>query len=428
MTSKLNGKSVLRIETAEVFEPLLHASRYKAAHGGRGSAKSHFFAELAIERCLMYPGTRIVCVREVQRSLKESVKRLLEDKIMQFEVGSSFNVLSDGIGTPGGGVILFQGMQDHTAESIKSLEGFDIADVEEAQTLTTRSLEMLRPTIRKPGSELWFAWNPRNETDPVDELLRGKSPPEGAVVVRANWRDNPWFPAELELERLHDYKHNPQRYAHIWEGEYEPQAIGAIWDRATLNRNRRDQAPDMSRVLISVDPPISSEPRSDEAGIIAGGLGVDKHGYVLGDYSCRGTPREWAERAIDAYDLHEADAIVAEVNQGGEMVANTIHSIRPGVKVIEVRATRGKHIRAEPISALYGLDRINHVGAFPELEAQMCLMTAEGYQGDGSPDRVDALVWLFTELFPKMTKRERPANQPLPSRTNNRYRPHRMHG
>lgn len=428
MAEKRKDGSVLRIPTAKVFERLLKPSRYKGAHGGRGSAKSHFFAESGVERCVMYPGTRLVCVREVQRSLKESVKRLIEDKIRQFELGSMFSAQHDIIGTPGGGVILFQGMQDHTAESIKSLEGFDIAYVEEAQTLTTRSLEMLRPTIRKPSSELWFAWNPRNATDPVDELLRGKAPPDGSIVVRANWRDNPWFPAELELERQHDYKHNPQRYAHIWEGEYEPQAVGAIWDRATINRNRRDEAPDMSRVLVSVDPPISSEPRSDEAGIIVGGLGVDNRGYVLADHSSRGTPREWAERVIDAYDLYEADAIVAETNQGGEMVANTIRSVRPGVRIIEVKATRGKHVRAEPISALYGLDRISHVGAFPELESQMCLMTADGYQGDGSPDRVDSLVWLFTELFPKMTRRERPANRPLPTRANNRYRPHRMHG
>jgi phage terminase large subunit-like protein len=159
-----------------------------------------------------------------------------------------------------------------------------------------------------------------------------------------------------------------------------------------------------------------------------GGLGADNNGYVVADYSAQGTPKEWAERAIDAYDLHEADAIVAETNQGGEMVANTIHAIRPSVRVIEVRATRGKHIRAEPISALYGLDRIHHVGAFPELEQQMCLVTADGYQGEGSPDRVDALVWLFSELFPKMTKRERLTNMSMPTRANSKYRAHRLYG
>lgn len=414
---------VLSIPTAPVFEPLLQPAQYKAAYGGRSSGKSHFFAELVIADAILNPGMRFVCVREVQKSLRESVQLLLCDKIQKFGLGPMFEIQNDRIITPGSGLVVFQGMQDHTAESIKSLAGFQRAYVEEAHTLTDRSCELLLPTIREPGSQVWFGWNPRSADDPVDKMFRGHAVPANSIVVKANWRDNPWFSAESEQNRLHDYKHNPQRYAHIWEGEYEPQAIGAIWDRATINRNRRDTAPEMSRVLVSVDPPISSEPRSDEAGIIVGGLGTDIRGYVLGDYSMRGQPMEWAQRAVDAYDLHEADAIVAEINQGGEMVANTIRSIRPGIRIIEVRATRGKHVRAEPISALYGLDRISHVGVFPELEAQMCLMTAAGYQGEGSPDRVDSLVWMLSELFPRMTRRERPRDMPAPVRANNAYRP-----
>lgn len=143
----LSGR--VKIPTAKAFRPLLDPARYKGAYGGRGSGKSYFFAEMAVERCLMYPGTRIVCVREVQRSLKESVKLLIEDRIGGLEVGENFNILHDRIETPGNGLIAFQGMQDHTAESVKSLEGFDVGYVEEAQTLTIRSLELLRPTIRK---------------------------------------------------------------------------------------------------------------------------------------------------------------------------------------------------------------------------------------------------------------------------------------
>ena len=198
--------SKLEITTAEVFVPLLVPSRYKGAHGGRGSAKSHFFAESIIEFCLMVSGARVVCVREVQRSLKQSVKRLIEDKITKFGVGSQFGVLSDSIKTPGGGIILFQGMADHTAETVKSLEGFDIAYWEEAQSATARSLELLRPTIRGSErmlalgrqSELWFAWNPKSEHDPIDRLLRGANVPKNTIVVEYNWRDNPFFPEELE--------------------------------------------------------------------------------------------------------------------------------------------------------------------------------------------------------------------------------------
>ena len=221
--------SALQTRTAEVFAPLLTPARYKGAHGGRGSGKSHFFAERAVVECIKRPGTRVVCVREIQRSLKESVKRLVEDKIEALAVSDRFNVLNDQIRTPGDGLVLFQGMQDHTAESIKSLEGFDIAYVEEAQTLSARSLEMLRPTIRKPGSELWFSWNPRTDEDPVDKLLRGVEPPPNSIVVRANYDTNPFFPAVLEEERLYDLKHNAARYKHVWEGAYEPAALGAYY-------------------------------------------------------------------------------------------------------------------------------------------------------------------------------------------------------
>ena len=415
------ASSTLQIPTASAFEPLLQDARYKGAFGGRGSGKSHFFGEMAVERCILNPGARIVCVREVQKSLRESVKLLIEDKIETLGVGESFTIRRDDISTPGGGLILFQGMQDHTAESIKSLEGFDVAYVEEAQTMTARSLEMLRPTIRKEGSELWFSWNPRSASDPVDDFLRGNPPPE-AVVVRANWRDNPWFPAALETDRQFDEVNNPARYAHIWEGEYEPMAVGAIWDRLTIHNSRRDEAPRLTRVLVSIDPPISAEPGSDEAGIIVTALGEDGRGYVLDDLSAQGSPKQWAERAVAAYDAYEADAIVAEVNQGGDMVKHTIRSVRPTVRVIEVRATRGKHVRAEPISSLYALGKVSHVGSFPKLENQMCLMTAAGYEGEGSPDRVDALVWGLSELFPRMTRKTRPSNQPLPTKANNTYR------
>ena len=213
--------TTLRIETPRVFLPLLEPARYKGAHGGRGSAKSHFFGGSLVERCLMHPGTRWACIREVQKSLEQSVKRLLEDKIEAMGVGNSFNVQKFEIGTPDGGVIVFQGMQNHTAESIKSLEGFDGAWVEEAQSLSQRSLDLLRPTIRKQGSEMWFSWNPRHETDPVDKLLRGEHPPPDSVVVRANWRDNPWFPDVLRKEMEYDQRRDLDRYAHVWEGGYE---------------------------------------------------------------------------------------------------------------------------------------------------------------------------------------------------------------
>jgi phage terminase large subunit len=187
--------SVLQLETPEWALPLLEPSRYKGAWGGRGSGKSHMFAELMIEAHIIDQKRRSVCVREIQKSLNQSVKRLLETKIQAMNAGAYFEVQDAVIKSrKGDGAIIFQGMQNHTADSIKSLEGYDCAWVEEAQSLSQNSLDLLRPTIRKPGSELCFTWNPRQQSDPVDFLLRGPTPPKDATVIKVNFSDNPWFP------------------------------------------------------------------------------------------------------------------------------------------------------------------------------------------------------------------------------------------
>jgi phage terminase large subunit len=223
--------STLKIETAAVFEPLLPPARYKGAWGGRGSGKSHFFAEKLIDDSLYEPGLLSVCIREVQKSLKQSSKRLLEMKLKALGLGErdGFRVFNEVIQTPGDGVIAFQGMQDHTAESIKSLEGFKRAWMEEAQTISLNSLNLLRPTIRATGSEIWASWNARRKTDPVDVMFRGAETPTGAVVVQANWRDNPWFTAELEQERQDCLRMQADQYAHIWEGDYVTVSSGAYY-------------------------------------------------------------------------------------------------------------------------------------------------------------------------------------------------------
>lgn len=231
--------TTLEIQTAAAFEPLLAPSRYKGIHGGRGSGKSHFFAELLVEAALLKPSLRALCVREVQRSLKESAKRLIEDKIQALGVASKFEILQAEIKTPGNGIISFTGMQDHTAESVKSYEGYDIAWIEEARSLSARSLTLLRPTIRKEGSEIWASWNPGFARDPIDELLRGPNPPPDAIVVEANWNDNPWFPSTLDDERRYDQEHRPEQYGHIWEGEYAKIYEGAYY-ADQLERARKE--------------------------------------------------------------------------------------------------------------------------------------------------------------------------------------------
>lgn len=216
--------ATLELEVPRKLVPLLEPRRYKAAHGGRGGAKSHFFGQLAVATNLAAP-KRGVCIREVQNSIKDSVKNLIESKITRLGLSGHFDVMRDeikGIGPHNkGSLIAFRGMQDYNADNIKSLEDFDWAWVEEAQSLSHRSWRLLRPTIRKPGSEIWCAWNPRWDTDAVDEFFRGANKPDDATCIEINWQDNPWFPDVLRKEMERDYAADPEMAEHVWGGGYE---------------------------------------------------------------------------------------------------------------------------------------------------------------------------------------------------------------
>ncbi len=209
--------------------------RYLAIFGGRGSGKSHAVAELIITLCTLRK-VDVVCLREVQKSLNMSVKRLLESKIEKLGVGHLFEVQDKVIKCPHGGIIVFQGMQNHTAESVKSLEGFDLAWFEEAQACSQVSLELLRPTIRKPGSVIIFTWNPSKETDPVDVFFRNApgSLPVGTVLIEVNWADNPWFPEVLRLEKDYDQRRDPDAYAHVWLGQYVKNSEARVFKNWTV--------------------------------------------------------------------------------------------------------------------------------------------------------------------------------------------------
>lgn len=210
----------IQSEVPRKLKPLLYPKRYKGAYGGRGGGKSHFFAEEIILRCFERE-TRVACIREVQKSIKNSVHRLLADKIEKFGLQEEFEVLETEIRGSNGSIIIFKGMQNHTADSIKSLEAYDLVWVEEAQSLSEFSFNLLRPTLRAKGSELWFSWNPRYKTDPVDKFFRHQ-PPANAISVMINWRDNPWFKSGTELydDMLADYERDPDTAEHVWGGAY----------------------------------------------------------------------------------------------------------------------------------------------------------------------------------------------------------------
>jgi phage terminase large subunit-like protein len=163
----------------------------------------------------------------------------------------------------------------------------------------------------------------------------------------------------------------------------------------------------MQRIVVAIDPAAKASnegDRTSETGLVVAGLGSDGRGYVLDDLSCRLSPRGWACKAIAAYDRYEADALVVEINQGGAMVEAVLRAERAGLPLRQVRASRGKTTRAEPIAALYEQGRVSHVGAFSALEDQMVLFTPFGIEGSGAADRVDALVWALWDLFPRMVK------------------------
>lgn len=234
---------------------------------------------------------------------------------------------------------------------------------------------------------------------------------QDVIVTRGGTRENAANLAPEFLSAIVSRYEGTRLGRQELDGEILEDVPGALWQREKLDELRKGEAPELSRVVIAVDPPVSSTETADECGIVAAGIGRDKHGYVLADYSSKGeTPSQWAARAVRAYYAHEADRIVAEVNQGGEMVAEVLRAVDPNVPIRMVHASRGKVIRAEPVSALYAQGRVHHVGTHRKLEDQMTEFTVDfdrdsaGY----SPDRLDALVWAITDLMiggPRATPR-----------------------
>ncbi len=228
--------------------------------------------------------------------------------------------------------------------------------------------------------------------------------PESFATLQMNPADNVENLPDGYIEELEGLPEREKR--RFLFGEFQAQVDNALWTYDILDGCRVgvEQVPELSRVVIAVDPSGCQGPedeRSDEIGIVAAGRGVDQKGYVLEDLSGRFSPEGWAKVALTAYDNHEADTIVAEKNYGGEMVRHTIRSVRPGVPVKLVTASRGKAQRAEPISSLYEQGKVKHVGFFPELEDQLCNFSTSGYSGDRSPDRADAGIWALSELLLK---------------------------
>ena len=242
----------LKIDFPEVFSPLIKPARYKGAWGGRGSGKSWFFGLMTVIALL--EGKRVVCLREVQNSIKDSVKQLIEDVIERHGLESLFDITEQEIRGPRGSTCIFRGLHNSTSASIKSLEGVQVAWLEEAQTISQRSLDLLTPTIRAEGSELWFSWNPVSRLDPIDKLLR-RYQPKDSTVIEANWQDNKFFPKSLKADMERDRSQDPEKAVHIWDGEYASVTGGAYY-AALISEIRK--AGHITKVEYDPDLPVYS--------------------------------------------------------------------------------------------------------------------------------------------------------------------------
>jgi phage terminase large subunit-like protein len=372
------------------------------ALAGRGWGKTETGAQWVRER--VEQGARsIALVAETQKDLEEvMVARLVS--IYPPDEAPSVRYKPVRITWPNGAVAL--GYNGTEPNQLRGPE-FDTAWIDELAKYryARETWDMLQFAMRGTALEpRQLATTTPRPIELIKSILAGN---EGKVhVTRGKTADNRSNLAASFLDRIE------KRYAGTRLGRQELDAEilgdlpGALWSMASLDAYRLREAPDagqIGRIVVAVDPAVTATENSDEHGIIVAGL-ADKRGLVLEDASISGSPNEWARRAVSLYRSWNADAIVIEVNQGGDMVAHTIRTIDPNVKIKEVRASRGKHVRAEPIAALYEQGRVAHVGSFPVLENQMTQMTTSGFEGEGSPDRVDALVWAMTELFPSMTR------------------------
>lgn len=381
-------------------ETPLGSYRYRAAFGGRGSAKSWEFVNAAIFHAVTTPKLRVVFLREIMANLKESSLELVRNRLEHYGLLNTYFREVDGafIGR-GGQKIMFIGLwKGNKPEGIKSLEGAGLTILEEAQEVRHASMDVLLPTIlRTPISELWAIWNPRLATDPIDVFFRGPVKPKRAIVRKINHDQNPFFPEALAELMALDFTKDKLRAIWIWLGGYMPSVQGAIWNRDGLDRAwhmGRLAEDGWGRVVVGVDP----SGGGDDVGIVVAAE-YGEGAIVLEDATCpASSPLAWATAVAKAADRWKADCVVAEKNFGGDMVESTLRSAGVKTRVVMVTASRGKHVRAEPVAALYDQDLIRHREQFPLMEAELLMTTPGGYQGEESPNRLDALVWAVTAL------------------------------
>lgn len=271
--------------------------------------------------------------------------------------------------------------------------------------------DMLQFTMRSGDDPRVFVTTTPRPIPVIREIIASSD----TVITRGSTMDNAAHLAPSFLEKVIQKYDGTRLGRQELYAEVLDDAPGALWTRAILETTRVKTAPEMARIVVAIDPSgTDGNDEGDDVGIVVAGRGIDGRGYVLADMTCKLSPEGWARRGIRGFHQFEADLIVAERNFGGAMVKAVVRAADGNVPFKEVTASRGKVVRAEPVSALYEQGRVSHVGGLPELEDEMCMMTSTGFIGEHSPNRVDALVWALTEVMLGHQRAETPETEVAP--------------
>lgn len=363
------------------------------ALAGRGFGKTEIGAQW-IRKRVNEGALMIALVAETQKDLEEvMIPRLL--KVTPDEEAPDVRYKPVRLKWPGGAIAY--GYNGTEPDQLRGPE-FDTAWVDELAKYSKarETWDMLQFTMRRGSPRVLVTTTPR--PIPIIKDIMSKT---ATVVTRGKTMDNADNLAPEFIEDIMSKYAGTRLGRQELEGEIVDDVPGALWTRAMLDLNRIAEAPEMARVVIGVDPSGTdgNDDDGDPVGIVAAGRGIDGRGYLLGDYTCKLSPDAWARRVVTAYHQNEADRVVAERNFGGAMVKSVIRTADASVAYKEVVASRGKVARAEPVAALFEQGRVSVVGSLTDLEDEMCLMTSHGFEGEGSPNRVDAAVWALTEVM-----------------------------
>lgn len=390
--------------------PAITKKQMVLEYGGRSGGKSYVTSDECLGKALerKEPGV-IICGREIQKSIKDSSKQLLEDRIKANGLEEYFEILETEIRCiPTGVRFIFLGMREATRrDGIKGIVNAFLFWGDEAQQFSQNTLDKLIPTIKRVKNyKMIFTMNRDFESDPVFiEMTQTRK--EECLIISINYDENPYCPQEVIDEAETMKITNYPKWEHIYGGKPQTEFEDSLWSSEIINKLRSPvsfERANYSRVVVALDPATTDKEYSNEYGIQVAGMTKGGEGHHIQDVSGHYDVNTFAHKAIDAYYQFEADAMVIETNQGGDFIKNTILTIDPRINIIEVRAGKGedKATRAKPIANLAQMGRIRHIcGGSSVLENQMKRITTKGFIGASgeSPDRVDAYVWAFIDLF-----------------------------